>query len=56
MLGHVCDREGKKESKSKGNYTPPEVILERVRMEFAAVDAAAPSIAAAQGRRGVDRP
>ena len=36
VLGHVCDREGKKESKSKGNYTPPEVILERVRMEFAA--------------------
>jgi isoleucyl-tRNA synthetase len=36
VLGHVCDREGKKESKSKGNYTPPEIILERVRMEFAA--------------------
>lgn len=40
VLGHVCDREGKKESKSKGNYTPPEVIMERVRMEFAAVRAA----------------
>ena len=40
VLGHVCDREGKKESKSKGNYTPPEVILERVRMEFAAFDPA----------------
>ncbi|MFO0763068.1 MAG: isoleucine--tRNA ligase [Byssovorax sp.] len=39
VLGHVCDREGKKESKSKGNYTPPEVILDRVRMEFAAVPA-----------------
>src|SRR5262249_34193427 len=37
VLGHVCDREGKKESKSKGNYTPPEVILDRVRMEFAAI-------------------
>ncbi len=37
VLGHVGDREGKKESKSKGNYTPPEVILERVRMEFAVV-------------------
>jgi isoleucyl-tRNA synthetase len=35
VLGHVGDREGKKESKSKGNYTPPEVILERVRMAFA---------------------
>ena len=37
VLGHVGDREGKKESKSKGNYTPPDVILERVRMEFAPV-------------------
>ena len=46
VLGHVCDREGKKESKSKGNYTPPEVILERVRMEFAAFRAADGKIAA----------
>lgn len=38
VLGHVGDKEGKKESKSKGNYTPPEVILDRVRMEFAVVD------------------
>ena len=38
VLGHVADREGKKESKSKGNYTPPEVILDRVRLEFAVVD------------------
>ncbi len=37
VLGHICDREGKKESKSKGNYTPPDIILERVRMEFATV-------------------
>ncbi len=35
VLGHVCDREGKKESKSKGNYTPPEIILDTVRMDFA---------------------
>ena len=28
VLGHVCDKDGKKESKSKGNYTPPEVILQ----------------------------
>jgi isoleucyl-tRNA synthetase len=48
VLGHVCDREGKKESKSKGNYTPPEVILERVRMEFAAIAAADAKIAAAR--------
>ncbi|MEZ4223796.1 MAG: class I tRNA ligase family protein [Polyangiaceae bacterium] len=34
VLGHVCDKEGKKESKSRGNYTPPEIILDRVSMEF----------------------
>ncbi len=28
VLGHVCDKTGKKESKSKGNYTAPERILE----------------------------
>ena len=39
VLGHVADRAGKKESKSKGNYTPPEVILDRVRLEFAVVEA-----------------
>jgi isoleucyl-tRNA synthetase len=44
VLGHVGDREGRKESKSKGNYTPPEVILDRVRMEFAALDGAAHGI------------
>jgi len=37
VLGHVCDREGRKESKSKGNYTPPSLILDRVRLEFAVV-------------------
>jgi isoleucyl-tRNA synthetase len=35
VLGHVADKEGKKESKSKGNYTPPEVILDTVQMDFA---------------------
>jgi isoleucyl-tRNA synthetase len=35
VLGHVTDKEGKKESKSKGNYTPPEIILDKVAMEFA---------------------
>jgi len=39
VLGHVNDKTGKKESKSKGNYTPPEVILEKVAMDFAVVDA-----------------
>jgi len=39
VLGHVTDKEGKKESKSKGNYTPPEIILDEVRMDFAVQDA-----------------
>ncbi|HSO40459.1 MAG TPA: isoleucine--tRNA ligase [Labilithrix sp.] len=38
VLGHVSDKEGKKESKSKGNYTPPDVILDQVRMDFAVLD------------------
>ncbi len=37
VLGHVCDRDGKKESKSRGNYTPPEIILDRVALDFAVV-------------------
>ncbi len=37
VLGHVLDKAGKKESKSAGNYTPPEVILDAVRMEFSLV-------------------
>ncbi|MEM7199677.1 MAG: isoleucine--tRNA ligase [Planctomycetota bacterium] len=42
VLGHVLDKAGKKESKSSGNYTPPEVILDAVRMEFATVGLDAP--------------
>ncbi len=38
VLGHVTDPEGKKESKSKGNYTPPEIIMDRVALDFAVVD------------------
>ncbi|MGD0676791.1 MAG: isoleucine--tRNA ligase [Polyangiaceae bacterium] len=38
VLGHVTDKEGKKESKSKGNYTPPEIILDKVAMDFAVVE------------------
>ena len=38
VLGHTCDKDGKKESKSKGNYTPPEVILDSVKMEFGVLD------------------
>ena len=37
VLGHVTDPEGKKESKTKGNYTPPEAIFDRVAQEFAVV-------------------
>ncbi len=55
VLGHVCDREGKKESKSKGNYTPPEVILERVRLEFAVVEAAADGSVPAEGEAQIAR-
>jgi isoleucyl-tRNA synthetase len=47
VLGHVSDKEGKKESKSKGNYTPPNVILDEVRMDFAVL--AAPDVEAKQG-------
>ncbi|MBW2527146.1 MAG: isoleucine--tRNA ligase [Deltaproteobacteria bacterium] len=50
VLGHVCDREGKKESKSKGNYTPPEVILERVRMPFAVIPADSSELARLKGK------
>ncbi|RMF74408.1 MAG: isoleucine--tRNA ligase, partial [Acidobacteria bacterium] len=28
VLGHVCDPEGRKESKSAGNYTSPDLVLE----------------------------
>jgi len=42
VLGHVADKHGKKESKSKGNYTPPEIILDHVRLEFAVVGAGEP--------------
>ncbi len=38
VLGHVGDKEGKKESKSKGNYTPPDVILQKVSMDFGVLD------------------
>ncbi len=55
VLGHVCDREGKKESKSKGNYTPPEVILDRVRLEFAVVDAASDGSAPPEGEARIAR-
>ncbi len=48
VLGHVCDKEGKKESKSKGNYTPPEIILDDVAMDFAVLAASADGKVAAE--------
>jgi isoleucyl-tRNA synthetase len=55
VLGHVSDKEGKKESKSKGNYTPPEIILDRVAMEFAVLeDAAAKKGEALVGREDLE--
>jgi len=44
VLGHISDKEGKKESKSKGNYTPPEVILDSVSMEFGVLDGSDPKL------------
>lgn len=55
VLGHVSDREGKKESKSKGNYTPPEVILDRVRLEFAVAEADASGAAPPPGEARIAR-
>ncbi len=54
VLGHVCDKEGKKESKSKGNYTPPDVILDRVQMDFAVVEGAAQPGVALMGREDLE--
>ncbi len=36
VLGHVADPSGKKESKSLGNYTPPDLIFDDVAQVFAA--------------------
>lgn len=35
VLGHVADPSGAKESKSRGNYTPPDVIFDAVEQDFA---------------------
>ncbi len=49
VLGHVTDTEGKKESKSKGNYTPPEVIFDKIAQEFAVIDSETENIAVEPG-------
>lgn len=54
VLGHVSDKEGKKESKSKGNYTPPEVILDKVAMEFAVLEGDAKPGTALIGREDLE--
>lgn len=53
VLGHVCDRDGKKESKSKGNYTPPEVILDRVRIQMGVLEE--PALKVARGEALIAR-
>jgi isoleucyl-tRNA synthetase len=53
VLGHVSDKEGEKESKSKGNYTPPEIILDEVKMDFAVVDAARYGVEVPDGQTAV---
>ena len=39
VLGHVCDRFGFKESKSKGNYTSPNLVMRGVSWMWAVPDA-----------------
>jgi isoleucyl-tRNA synthetase len=53
VLGHVTDKEGKKESKNKGNYTSPEVILGEVKMDFALGESARYGVAAPDERTAV---
>ncbi|HEY0095244.1 MAG TPA: class I tRNA ligase family protein, partial [Archangium sp.] len=55
VLGHVSDKEGKKESKSKGNYTPPEIILDEVRMDFAVLDDARAGVPGVPGEALIAR-
>ncbi|GAC1351484.1 MAG: hypothetical protein NVSMB1_04960 [Polyangiales bacterium] len=55
VLGHVGDRDGKKESKSKGNYAPPDVILDRVRMQFAVLDEASAGVTVPAGECAIAR-
>ena len=55
VLGHVNDKEGKKESKSKGNYTPPEVILDKVAMDFAVLSEKAAKMKPVEGEALIGR-
>ncbi len=43
VLGHVCDARGEKESKSKGNYTSPDLVFEgRMKVKVVADASLAP--------------
>ena len=55
VLGHVADPSGKKESKSLGNYTPPEVIFDLVAQDFAVADDAVGVRAARAGQALLSR-
>lgn len=45
VLGHVTDRNGRKESKSRGNYTPPDLVFRgRVRMRVLADETLKPGV------------
>ncbi len=55
VLGHVTDPSGKKESKSKGNYTPPDAVFDRVAQEFAVVTAEQCGLEAAPGTAWIAR-
>jgi isoleucyl-tRNA synthetase len=55
VLGHVTDPEGKKESKSKGNFTPPDAVLEKVAQELAVVEADACGVSVKDGEAVIAR-
>jgi len=42
VLGHVCDMDGRKESKSKGNYTSPDLVMKGRLALNAVADPAVP--------------
>ena len=55
VLGHVADPSGKKESKSLGNYTPPEVIFDEVAQDFAVQDGSSGAMSAQPGEAVIAR-
>ena len=55
VLGHVTDPGGKKESKSKGNFTPPDAVMEKVAQEFAVTAAADCGVTVKEGQAIIAR-